>query len=114
MQAMDQNWVDFDDLPDDIVLYCYQADTMKSWTHQFPISNDEVDVYPYSYRLQFMSNRNLYSTPLAYIGMREKYVNLGSAWYVVTTHFTQDRKVKIVTGILIKTEYPTRDRKSVV
>ena len=107
MQAMDQNWVDFDDLPDDIVLYCYQADTMKSWTHQFPISNDEVDVYPYSYRLQFMSNRNLYSTPLAYIGMREKYVNLGSAWYVVTTHFTQDRKVKIVTGILIKTEYPT-------
>ena len=107
MQAMDQDWVDFDDLPDDIVLYCYQADTMKSWTHQFPISNDEVDVYPYSYRLQFMSNRNLYSTPLAYIGMREKYVNLGSAWYVVTTHFTQDRKVKIVTGILIKTEYPT-------
>lgn len=107
IQAMDQDWVDFDDLPDDIVLYCYQADTMKSWTHQFPISNDEVDVYPYSYRLQFMSNRNLYSTPLAYIGMREKYVNLGSAWYVVTTHFTKDRKTKVFTGILIKTEYPS-------
>lgn len=106
IQAMDQDWIDFDDMPDDIVLYCYQADTMKSWTHQFPINNDEVDIYPYSYRLQFMSNRNLYSTPLAYIGMREKYVNLGSAWYVVTTHFTNDRKVKVVTGILIKTEYP--------
>ena len=107
LQAMDQDWVDFDDLPDDIVLYCYQADTMKSWTHQFPISNDEVDVYPYSYRLQFMSNRNLYATPLAYIGMQEKYVNLGSAWYVVTTHFKDDRRVKVVTGILIKTEYPS-------
>ena len=106
LQAMDQDWVDFDDLPDDIVLYCYQADTMKSWTHQFPISNDEVDVYPYSYRLQFMSNRNLYATPLAYIGMQEKYVNLGSAWYVVTTHFAADRREKVVTGILIKTEYP--------
>ena len=106
IQAMDNDWVDFDDLPDDIVLYCYQADTMKSWTHQFPISNDEVDVYPYSYRLQFMSNRNLYAMPLAYIGMREKYVNLGSAWYVVTTHFTKDRKIKVVTGILVKTEYP--------
>ncbi|MBR5018857.1 MAG: HAMP domain-containing protein [Bacteroidales bacterium] len=106
MKSMDQDWIDFDDLPDDIVLYCYQADTMKSWTHQFPISNDEVDVYPYSYRLQFMSNRNLYATPLAYIGMREKYVNLGSAWYVVTTHFTDDKRTKVVTGILIRTEYP--------
>lgn len=107
MQAMDQDWIDFDDMPDDIVLYCYQADTMKSWTHQFPISNDEVDVYPYSYRLQFMSNRNLYATPLAYIGTREKYVNLGSAWYVVTTHFTDDKRTKVVTGILIKTDYPS-------
>ena len=114
MMSMDQDWIDFDDLPDDIVLYCYQADTMKSWTHQFPISNDEVDVYPYSYRLQFMSNRNLYATPLAYIGMREKYVNLGSAWYVVTTHFTDDRRTKVVTGILIKTEYPSSSIPNVV
>ena len=106
INAADQEWVDFDDMPDDIVLYCYQNDTMKSWTHEFPISNDEVDVYPFTYRLQFMSNRNLYSTPLAYIGVREKYVNLGSAWYVVTTQFSKDRRVKVITGILIKTEYP--------
>ena len=106
LQAADQDWIDFDDMPDDIVLYCYQSDTMKSWTHQFPISNDEVDVYPYSYRLQYMSNRNLYATPLAYIGLHEKYVNLGSAWYVVTTHFSEDHTFKVVTGILVKTEYP--------
>lgn len=107
LNAVDQNWIDFDDMPEDIVLYCYQSDTMKCWTHQFPISNDEVDVYPYTYRLQFSSNRNLYSSPLAYIGIREQYVNLGSAWYVVTTHFTMDRKLKVVTGILVKTEYPS-------
>ena len=106
LQAGDNEWIDFEDLPEDIVLYCYQADTMKSWTHQFPINNDEVDVYPYSYRLQFTSNRNLYANPLAYIGLEEKYVNLGSAWYVVTTQFDRDRKTKVVTGILIKTEYP--------
>jgi len=106
LQAGDNEWIDFEDLPEDIVLYCYQADTMKSWTHQFPINNDEVDVYPYTYRLQFMSNRNLYANPLAYIGLEEKYVNLGSAWYVVTTQFDRDRKIKVVTGILIKTEYP--------
>ena len=107
LNAVDEDWVDFDDMPEDIVLYCYQSDTMKCWTHQFPISNDEVDVYPYTYRLQFSSNRNLYSSPLAYIGIREQYVNLGSAWYVVTTHFTMDRKLKVVTGILVKTEYPS-------
>ena len=106
LQAGDNEWIDFEDLPEDIVLYCYQADTMKSWTHQFPINNDEVDVYPYTYRLQFMSNRNLYANPLAYIGLEEKYVNLGSAWYVVTTQFDRERKIKVVTGILIKTEYP--------
>ena len=106
IRAAEEDWVDFDDLPEDIVLYCYQNDTMKSWTHEFPISNDEVDVYPFSYRLQFMSNRNLYSTPLAYIGIREKYVNLGSAWYVVTTQFSKDKRLKVITGILIKTEYP--------
>ena len=107
LNAVDEDWIDFDDMPEDIVLYCYQSDTMKCWTHQFPISNDEVDVYPYTYRLQFSSNRNLYSSPLAYIGIREQYVNLGSAWYVVTTHFTMDRKLKVVTGILVKTEYPS-------
>ncbi len=106
LEHLDEDWVDFPDLPEDIVLYCYQADTMKFWNHQFPISNDEVDVYPYSYRLQYMSNRNLYATPLAYIGIREKYINLGSAWYVVTTQFTKEQKAKVVTGILIKTEYP--------
>ena len=105
--AVDQDWIDFDDMPEDIVLYCYQSDTMKCWTHQFPISNDEVDVYPYTYRLHFSSNRNLYSSPLAYIGIREQYVNLGSAWYVVTTHFTMDRRLKVVTGVLVKTEYPS-------
>ena len=104
--AVDKEWIDFDDMPEDIVLYCYQSDTMKCWTHQFPISNDEVDVYPYTYRLQFSSNRNLYSNPLAYIGIREQYVNLGSGWYVVTTHFTMDRKLKVITGVLIRTEYP--------
>ena len=106
LQAEPGEWVDFEDLPDDIVLYCYENDTMKSWTHQFPINNDAVDVYLSSYRLQFMSNRNLYANPLAYIGIEEKYVNLGSGWYVVTTQFYREQKRKVVTGILIKTEYP--------
>lgn len=101
----EQNWVGFDDMPQDMVLYRYNSDTLQSWVHQFPISNDETDVYPFSYRLQYLSNRNLYSTPLAYIGTKERYVNLGSAWYVVKTHLSEDRRIKVITGILINREY---------
>ena len=106
LNASDRDWVDFDDLPEDIVLYCYQDDTMKCWTHQFPIGNDQIGAYSDSYRLQYMSDRNFSSTPLAYIGIREKYINLGSGWYVVTTQFLKDLKMRVVTGILVKTEYP--------
>ena len=106
LQASDEDWIDFDDMPDDIVLYCYKNDSMKCWTHQFPISSDKLDAISDAYRLQYMNNRNLNSTPLAYIGVREKYINLGSAWYVVTTQFLRDYRTKVVTGILIKTEYP--------
>lgn len=105
LQGGEEEWVDFEDMPEDIVLYLYRGDTMKSWTHEFPISNDALDFYSRDYRLQYMSDRTLQSTPLAYIGIQEKYVNLGSAWYVVTTHFTEDRMLKVVTGVLIKTEY---------
>lgn len=101
----DQNWVGFDDMPNDMVLYRYNADTLQSWVHQFPISNDETDVYPFAYRLQYLSNRNLFSTPLAYLGTGERYVSLGSAWYVVNTHVTKDRRIKVITGLLIGTEY---------
>ena len=107
-QAMEvpvDKWVSFENLPEDMVLYKYNADTLQSWANQFPISNDETDIYPFLYRLQYMSNRNLYSTPLAYLGNHEQYVNLGSAWYVVKIYVT--KYTKIITGILIKTEYPS-------
>ncbi|MFA6712967.1 MAG: hypothetical protein WCR82_03675, partial [Bacteroidales bacterium] len=73
-QAMEvpvDKWASFENLPEDMVLYKYNADTLQSWANQFPISNDETDVYPFLYRLQYMSNRNLYSTPLAYLGNHE-------------------------------------------
>ena len=101
----EQNWVGFDDMPEDMVLYRYNCDTLQSWVHQFPISNDDTDVYPFAYRLQYLSNRNLFTTPLAYLGNGERYVNLGSAWYVVNTYVSKDRRIKVITGILINTEY---------
>ena len=96
---------DLRDLPEDMVIYKYVADTLQSWANQFPISNDEVDAYAFTYRLHYLSNANLFSSPLAYLGLEEQYVNLGSAWYIVNTYVSPSYQTKVITGILVKTEY---------
>jgi len=98
-------WILLPGFPEDMVLYRYNADTLQSWVNEFSISNDEVDVAPLWYRLHFMSNDNLFNTPLAYITDRESYVNLGLSWYVVKAYTSG--KTKIITGIRIKDEYPS-------
>lgn len=95
-------WLKLDDLPEDMVVYRYCADTIQSWVNQFPINNDEVDVLPYWYRLQY-NTRNYFSTPLAFLSDKFQYVNLGSAWYVVRVYIRDD--MKVIAGLLIKTEY---------
>ena len=98
-------WILLPGFPDDMVLYRYNADTLQSWVNEFSISNDEVDVAPLWYRLHFMSNDNLYNTPLAYITDKDSYVNLGLSWYVVRSYTSGP--TKIITGIRIKDEYPS-------
>lgn len=96
-------WLRFEDFPDDMVLYRYNADTLQSWINQFPISNDEVDVLTLWYRINHLNSKSLFTSPLAYLSEQEQYVNLGSAWYVVKVY--KRGAVKIISGLLIKTEY---------
>jgi hypothetical protein len=93
-----------DNLPDDMVIYKYNADTIQSWVNEFPIGNDEVDVLPLWYRIHYLNNKSLYNNQLAYIGENAQYVNLGSAWYVVKVY--KKERSKVIAGLLIKTEYP--------
>ena len=110
MQAPPDEMLAMDDMPEDIVLYRYILDTLQSWVHQFPIGNDALDVFSFSYKLQYQSNNNVYSAPLAYVGLSEQYVNLGTDWYVINRHISPERRIKIVTGIRIKTQYPYGNR----
>lgn len=96
-------WLEIEDFPEDMVIYKYNADTIQTWVNQFPINNDESDVIPLWYRLHYMNSRSLFNTPLAYLNTREQYVNLGSAWYIVKVYVRE--RVKIVAGLLVKTEY---------
>ena len=96
-------WMRFDDLPQDMVIYRYNADTLQSWANQFPVANDEVDVLTLWYRINHLNSRSLFNAPLAYLTEQEQYVNLGSAWYVVKVY--RKGAVKVISGLLIKTEY---------
>ena len=64
-------WIKFDNFPEDMVIYRYNEDTLQSWVNLFPISNDEVDLIPLWYRIHDMNSRNLFNTPLAYITNHE-------------------------------------------
>ena len=99
-----EEWLEIEDFPSDMVIYRYCNDSIQSWINDFSISNDRVFAYPLLHRLYYMSNSDASHTPLAYVEGLESYVNLGSAWYEVKTYV--DGEIKLVTGILIKNEYP--------
>lgn len=103
MQTPVNEWLQLEDFPDDMVIYRYNADTLQSWANQFPVANDEVDVLTLWYGINHLNSRSLYNAPLAYLTEQEQYVNLGSAWYVVKVY--REGQVKIISGLLIKTEY---------
>lgn len=114
LQASPDEWMDFPDFPEDMVIYKYNLDTLQSWVHEFPIGNDEIGVYPFTYKLQYLSNNNIFNSPLAYVSSSEQYVNLGSDWYVINRMASASGLTDIVTGIRIKTEYPYGDVPSMV
>lgn len=110
LNAAPDEWMDFPDLPEDMVIYKYNLDTLQSWVHEFPIGNDEINVYPFTYKLQFLSNNNIFNSPLAYVGIEEQYVNLGSDWYVINKQLSASRHTKIITGVRVKTENPFAEK----
>ena len=93
-------WLQFDDFPEDMVLYRYNADTLQSWVNQFPVANDEVDVLTLWHRINHLNSRSLFNAPLAYLTEQEQYVNLGSAWYVVKVY--RKEGIKIISDCLLR------------
>lgn len=96
-----------ENLPEDIVIYRYFDDTLQYWFNRFPVGNDNLEAYPFSYRLESGSSRNASAAPLAYLNSAEQYLNLGSGWYVVSDDVSEDRHIRVISGILVRTEYPS-------
>lgn len=100
-------FVTFNDFPEDMVIYRYFNDTVQSWIHQLPLASDEIEFFPFGYRINHLSSRVVTNTPLAYLSLVEQYVNLGSAWYVVNVYTKQNQT--IIAALLIQTDYPTEN-----
>lgn len=93
--------LDMDDLPEDMVLYKYNLDTLHSWINEFPIRHDDTDAYPVSYRLEMTVEGENAVSPLAGLGDQWQYLDLGSARYIVSKWYSPSRQVKIVAGIRV-------------
>ncbi len=107
LESPDDEFVTFDGFPDDMVIYRYFDDTLQSWINRFPIANDDIDYFPFAYRINHLNSRVVTNTPLAYLSFGEQYVNLGSAWYVVKVYIENNQTV--ISALLIQTEYPTEN-----
>lgn len=96
-----------ENFPEDMVIYRYFDDTLQFWINQFPISNDDIDFFPFGYRINHLNSSVVTNTPLAYLSFAEQYVNLGSAWYVVNVYIEENQT--IIAALLVQTDFPTEN-----
>lgn len=100
----DDEFIEFPDLPQDMVIYRYRQDTLQSWANQFPISSDDIQSFDYYHRINYLSSRGVTNIPLAYIREGEsQYVSLGSAWYVVDRY--SQGSTTVFAALLVQTDY---------
>ena len=91
LQADPEAWLRLEDLPEDMVVYRYHEDTLKSWAHQFPLRNDDIRALTLIQRLG--DGRSNASSPLAALSSEYTYVNYGPKWYLARSVREGDQTV---------------------
>ena len=91
------DWLDLGDVPSDIVIYRYVDDTLKSWSNQFTVINDDIGKKTVFERLSNI--RNSISSPLSMVGEDVAYYNFGPKWYLARS-VSSDR-TRIIAGLEI-------------
>ena len=90
-------WLDIGEVPGDMVIYRYRADTLQSWVNEFPISNDDIRTQMY---VPVLANPRAYLvSPLSEVGDTAEYVNMGYRWYLVKS--VEEDDVRVFGGIEI-------------
>lgn len=107
-EAMEQSpdsWMDFDGLPEDMVIYRYEGDSLQSWCNQFSLDNDDI-----SNRLliqRFVNLRYNFVSPLAEADTVVKYMSIGPKWYLVKS-LTDDHGCRIIGGLEVRNTMDSR------
>ncbi len=99
----DDQWLRFEDFPDDMVLYKYVNDTLRTWINVFPLRNDGIHPTSYWYRIHNLGNINSHNTPLAFVQDGIQFINLGPTWYLIKAQTKGN--VKIISAIEIMRQY---------
>ena len=99
MASDHSEWLDLKNLPQDMVVYRYIFDSLQSWNHQFPISNDDISTRVVFERLSSRSSDIV--SPLAEVGGGTKYMNLGPKWYLMRSR-SDDTGCQIIYGLEVQ------------
>ena len=86
------------DLPDDMVIYKYVNDSLKLWSNQFSVLNDDISNKMVFQRLTNLRNRIV--SPLTEVTEEYSYMNLGPKWYIVKATLGNTGE-KIIAGLEI-------------
>lgn len=101
-------WLGFEDFPEDMVLYRYVDGELQSWVNTFPISNDDISITAsFWYRIHDLRNRNIFNLPLAFLSEPVQYVNLGHSWYIAKVFRQGD--MTVIGAIEVMVQYSSEN-----
>ena len=107
-KALDQNtaqWLNPGKVPDDMVIYRYNADTLQSWVNTFPQINDDIVSRPEFQNIS--SLRGSPQSPLIEVSESYSYMNLGSKWYLIKSE--SKGEVKVISALEVIDSRDTRN-----
>ena len=95
-------WLDLEGLPRDFVVYRYCRDTLQSWSHSFPVANDNINQRVY---VPFLADPRIGAeSPLLQAADSVRFVNMGSHWYLLKS--AGDASVRVIAGMEVMDELP--------
>lgn len=97
LEQDNSEWLSIDDLPEDMVVYKYVDDTLRSWNHQFTLFNDDIVD---RMRVQVLASMHAgIMAPLADVGSEPSFVQMGSKWYMVCS--LGEGHSRIIGGLIV-------------
>lgn len=96
--------LNFDNFPNDLVIYKYINDSLQSWSNQFSETNDDISHRYYFSCISHNPNR-LYS-PLLKVSSEPSFINMGPKSYLVKS-VSDKRGITLIGGIEILNDYPS-------